>query len=75
MSGRFFHSSELGAVIVVVVAVVDKAVVARELFDHAVRRGEEQHDERDEVLCAGFSPFLLQVWMKKVFLCSISMEI
>ena len=23
----------------------------------------------------GFSPFLLQVWMKKVFLCSISMEI
>ena len=29
----------------VVVAVVDKAVVARELFDPAVRRGEEQHNE------------------------------
>ena len=51
MSGRFFHSSELGAVIVVVVAVVDKAVVARELFDPAVRRGEEQHNEHNEDPC------------------------
>ena len=51
MSGRFFYSSELGAVIVVVVAVVDKAVVARELFDPAVRRGEEQHNEHNEDPC------------------------
>ena len=40
VSGRFFHSSELGAVIVVVVVAVDETVIARELFDHAVRRGE-----------------------------------